>query len=95
MTFTMLMIDIGLLLIAAGFKFKTVRDIGKAREEYGELLNERQRLHDGRSQVQTTVERLELQDRELTNDVRDLVRELSDLDSKIEKLTRDLVDDEG
>lgn len=90
MTVTMLLVDIGLLLLAAGFKFKTVRDLGRARADYGELLNERQRLHDNRAGVQTAVERLELQDRELTNDVRDLVRELSDLDTKIEKLQADL-----
>lgn len=93
MTDSLLLVCLGLLLLSAGFKFHTVRVITKAREGYGELLRERQHLHDVRAEAQAGVERLELQEREFTNDVRDLVRELSDLDTKIEKLQADLAEE--
>lgn len=93
MTDGLLILCLGLLVAAAGFKFHTVRAITQGRETYAELLRERQRLHDLRSEAQANVERLQLMERELTNDVRDLVRELSDLDSKIDRMTTDLSDE--
>ena len=79
-----------LLLAAAGFKLKTMLDLRKLRADQAELVQERQRLHDARMQSQTVIDRVEIQERELTNDVRDLVRELSETERKIERLQEDL-----
>jgi hypothetical protein len=90
----LLLLCLGLLLIAAGFKFKTIVDLRRARSEYSEVILERQRLQDARAQAQVALDRAEIQERESINDVRDLVSELADLDHKIERLRADLADEE-
>lgn len=91
----MLVGNLILLVVAAGLKLKTILDLRKLHESQAERVHERQRLHDARAQSQTALDRVELTHRELTNDVRDLVRELSDLDHKIERLQEDLTDEDG
>lgn len=86
----MLIGNLLLLLAAAGLKLKTMLDLRKLRADQAELVQERQRLHDARMQSQTVIDRVEIQERELTNDVRDLVRELSETERKIERLQEDL-----
>ncbi len=86
----LLILCLALLLIAAGLKFKTVVDLRRLRSEHAEVLQERQRLQGARAQAQTALDRAEIQERELINDVRDLVSELSELDHKIERLREEL-----
>ena len=86
----LLVLCLALLLIAAGLKFKTVVDLRRLRSEQAEVLQERQRLQGARAQAQTALDRAEIQERELINDVRDLVSELSELDHKIEQLWEEL-----
>ena len=87
----LLILCLALLLTAAGLKLKTVVDLRRARREHSEVLLKRQRLQGARAQAQTALDRAEVQERELINDVRDLVSELSDLDHKIEYLREELV----
>jgi len=86
----LLILCLALLLIAAGLKFKTVVDLRRLRSEHAEVLQERQRLQGARAQAQTALDRAEIQERALINDVRDLVSELADLDRKIERLREEL-----
>jgi hypothetical protein len=78
----LLVLCLALLLIAAGLKFKTVVDLRRLRSEQAEVLQKRQRLQGARAQAQPALDRAEIQERELINDVRDLVSELSELDHK-------------
>ena len=86
----LLILCLALLLVAVGLKFKTIIDLRRATREHTEVITERQRLHDVRTQSQMVLDRAEVLERELTNDVRDLVAELADLDRKIERLREEL-----
>lgn len=91
---SLLLLCLGLLLVAAGLKFKTVVDLRRARADYTEVTNERQRLQDARRQAQMALDRAEVQEREFTNDVRDLVAELSEIEHKIDRLREEMAGDE-
>ncbi|MDP7449865.1 MAG: hypothetical protein QF689_14830 [Candidatus Latescibacteria bacterium] len=68
----LLILCLALLLVAVGLKFKTIIDLRRATREHTEVITERQRLHDARTQSQMVLDRAEVLERELTNDVRDL-----------------------
>ena len=68
---------LALVTTAAALRLKTGMDLSRMRVALEELKQERQELRGQRGQAQAAVEIVEVQERELNNDVRDLAAELS------------------
>ena len=77
MSDSLLGLCLALVIAGAALRLRTGMDLSRMRVALEELKQERQELRGQRAQAQTALEIVEVQERELNNDVRDLAAELS------------------
>lgn len=86
MTDSLLILCLGLTVAAAGLKYRIRLNISRFRKEIGALTAQRLKAVVQRKLAEEEFAYAKLKERELTNDCRDLSRELQHVQSQLQEL---------
>ena len=86
MTDSLLLLCLGLIVVAGGLKYRIRLNISRFRKEIAALKARRLKAVAQRRQAEEELAYAELKERELTNDCRELSRELQETQSQLREL---------